>query len=658
MNSLSKAEHTRDQNSRRLQYSLDVLTDGSEHTGHGTIFLTVSRPPKYHAAAAAIAAKEVKSDNRSSCSTSTTTPRDDDDNDNDEDVSFVHDESAMIQARYALTGISSLTARLASDQNFKLSPVRALLCPSRTDVACTAGIPSLLLALSNHTLTGELSVIGPAGMDEYMDDMSNLILGRRRKYPRVSTCVVPTTGDDGAVAWWKVFEDEFIVVHARTIELDDRGEERDFSAASGSDDESSSVSSSTSSSSYDTSSSSSSSSSKQNDDGALNQDRHPPEVSLSTVYIVTLCGTGRPTTERDHVGSPTTVVSTTNNTSCDKYSFAVLPSGVDSTKCCNMLQSLPDRVKSSSSLQSEQQTTPLRFILHVNPKEECIEGGGCSSAPNRRRTPTVVSPAPIRARDMDATILGKGTTELSPTTITLTQDDDDDDGTTTTRSLQNHQRFLRIHPDLLQLSKSHLATIPDDNGGGWDDGILIRASYRAKHLHRTMPSAFPIRRRRRTRKSTDPPGLVLAAALVVDDDARHDDPLSSVPVRKLVSCTSVLLRWARCDREGLSSNDDSGGGGVFFRTIDRNREIHSKARKGWCVEQPVLSTSAAPCDETDFDRCRSRLERFYSGAPPHERADAQEAEVPMMTTPTKASERMILQVTPLLQKVKRWMTKR
>jgi len=57
------------------------------------------------------------------------------------------------------------------------------------------------------------------------------------------------------------------------------------------------------------------------------------------------------------------------------------------------------------------------------------------------------------------------------------------------------------------------------------------------------------------------------------------------------------------------------------------------------VEQPLLSTSAASCDGTDFDRCRSRLERFYSGAPPHKRADAQEAEVPTMTTPTKASER-------------------
>ena len=95
-----------------ISYSLDTLTDGSEYTGNGTVFLTVRRrSPKV---------ESVASDYLDIC--------------ND-----------TLLARYALTGLSTQTARLAADQCFKLSPVRALFCPSRMDVSCTCGIPSLLL---------------------------------------------------------------------------------------------------------------------------------------------------------------------------------------------------------------------------------------------------------------------------------------------------------------------------------------------------------------------------------------------------------------------------------------------------------------------------------------------------------------------------------
>ena len=94
-------------------YSLDTLTDGSEYTGNGTVFLSVRRrPPRVGGSAAS------------------------------EDLELCND---TLLARYALTGLGSQTARLAADQCFKLSPIRALFCPSRMDVSCTCGIPSLLL---------------------------------------------------------------------------------------------------------------------------------------------------------------------------------------------------------------------------------------------------------------------------------------------------------------------------------------------------------------------------------------------------------------------------------------------------------------------------------------------------------------------------------
>lgn len=87
---------------------LDTLTDGSEFTGSGTIFLTIVR------------------------------------------VSPSQEET--IVARYALNGISPLISRLASDQALKLSHVRACFLNSM-GVDCTAGLAALLLSLSNYSIT-------------------------------------------------------------------------------------------------------------------------------------------------------------------------------------------------------------------------------------------------------------------------------------------------------------------------------------------------------------------------------------------------------------------------------------------------------------------------------------------------------------------------
>ena len=149
---------------------LDTLTDGSEFTGSGTIFLTIVR------------------------------------------VSHCSQEETIV-ARYALNGISPLISRLASDQALKLSHVRACFLSSMS-VDCTAGLAALLLSLSNYSITGKLHVVASDGIDRYMDFLNELVL-KRRNYPQVCSCVVP---DDERV-WWNVYQDEFIQVFAKRVHL-------------------------------------------------------------------------------------------------------------------------------------------------------------------------------------------------------------------------------------------------------------------------------------------------------------------------------------------------------------------------------------------------------------------------------------------------------
>jgi ribonuclease BN (tRNA processing enzyme) len=176
---------------KQMRYHLDILTDGSEVTGHGSIFLTISRSPVQ-------ALHQPQSD---------------------EKLSSTELSQNTILARYALTGLSTLTSRIAADQAFKLSPIRAVFCPF-CDVTATVGIPSLLLALSNYSMTGTLNMIGPSGMEKFTNDIVDLTLGRRKVYPKVLTCDVPQRlregdGEEEFFYWWAVYEDEFIIVHAR-----------------------------------------------------------------------------------------------------------------------------------------------------------------------------------------------------------------------------------------------------------------------------------------------------------------------------------------------------------------------------------------------------------------------------------------------------------
>lgn len=188
----------------RLIYTLDILTDGSERTGHGAIFLSVRKAPVCtHASATNNAFTDDESYFASAVDDS--------------------DPSHVIVARYALSGLPTLTARLASDQKLRLAPVRATFLP---DLRCNsiAGIPSLLLALRNAG-TEKTFVAGPGGSDAYVQSMVDLVLGsRNRIFPHITTCELPSAQSPSDVAhgnawayWWKVYEDEYLLVHGRHI---------------------------------------------------------------------------------------------------------------------------------------------------------------------------------------------------------------------------------------------------------------------------------------------------------------------------------------------------------------------------------------------------------------------------------------------------------
>lgn len=105
--------------------------------------------------------------------------------------------------RYALTGLTSLSARLAADQRVPLHTIRA-------SFGGTTGLPSLLLALSQAG-AADLTICGPADHDT-VETITALILGPRRSHPLVRTCQVPNDG-----LWYQVYQDEYLRAHGKFV---------------------------------------------------------------------------------------------------------------------------------------------------------------------------------------------------------------------------------------------------------------------------------------------------------------------------------------------------------------------------------------------------------------------------------------------------------
>jgi hypothetical protein len=189
---------------RRVCFTLDVLTDGSECTGHGTLFLSVWKQPK-----------DIHMANNNADVNVTTT-----------NFNWLQEEMKMSAplARYAISGLGDATARLCADQRLKLAPTRAVFLPTRE--YCADGLAALFLALhsagapSLHIVTSAAAASDDDDDDDdAMEALAGITLGFHR-HMNIMTCHVPKTASsnncDATATWWKVFEDEYLTVHARS----------------------------------------------------------------------------------------------------------------------------------------------------------------------------------------------------------------------------------------------------------------------------------------------------------------------------------------------------------------------------------------------------------------------------------------------------------
>jgi ribonuclease BN (tRNA processing enzyme) len=238
-------------NSNKFCYTLDVLTDGSEHTGCGTLFLSVWKIPLSirTASASAVAAAndddddDVTDDEMTSSSSGSVSSSSSNNNNNDDEEEEVgkDDPYAWLTgtslddnnndgpvARYALSGVGDATARLCADQRYKLARTRACFLPDLFGSSGQVdGLSALFLALHGAG-SPSLHMVVPAlfennnGSDSgssFIEELATITLGSYKKFD-IRTCEVrepPTTcnsDDTNNLAWWRVYEDDYLIVHA------------------------------------------------------------------------------------------------------------------------------------------------------------------------------------------------------------------------------------------------------------------------------------------------------------------------------------------------------------------------------------------------------------------------------------------------------------
>ena len=169
-----------DQKLMSSRCSLDVITNGSDSTGAGSVLLTIYNNHKRSLLS------EEKSNNRS------------------------------ILARYAFN-VPELFTRICMDQAQKgISQLRAVFALSNS-VECLAGLPGLCLRLNEYSLNETLTISGPVGISSDCEFLVREVLNRRQ-YPRIETCEVNYSASTSL--WWQeVYDDDFLVVYARAYDL-------------------------------------------------------------------------------------------------------------------------------------------------------------------------------------------------------------------------------------------------------------------------------------------------------------------------------------------------------------------------------------------------------------------------------------------------------
>ena len=205
---------------RTLFYSIDVLTDGSEWTGNGTLFVSVYKEAPY--------ANEYWKEAAGSSSVI------------DDSQAERSDRWPQVTplARYAFGSLSDLTSRLAFDQRYSLATTKAFfqLQQQQNNDSNTPqcqgleGLPALLLNLQQAgaeqvTLCLD-SKEGPDNnnnnnmMQAIQDTIELIVPSHRSQHPRVQLCCVPRSlpTDTDPSCWWMVYRDDYIVVHSKRVQ--------------------------------------------------------------------------------------------------------------------------------------------------------------------------------------------------------------------------------------------------------------------------------------------------------------------------------------------------------------------------------------------------------------------------------------------------------
>lgn len=189
------------------EYALEVVANGSEQL-EPTIFLSVSRRSK---GSFVQACKEPDIPD-------TASPV--------EDESLEAPETSSL-TKYAVLGLSDMTARLVADQKFSWANTAALFCHNNhrhcggrercpyagVNGGGLWGLPGLLLAL-NQAGASEVTVVNGNEKDASCTEAIVALLEANKSHPRVRISAVPLTkqNDDG-VKWWKLYEDPYLIVH-------------------------------------------------------------------------------------------------------------------------------------------------------------------------------------------------------------------------------------------------------------------------------------------------------------------------------------------------------------------------------------------------------------------------------------------------------------
>lgn len=173
------------------EYSLDVVTNGSEAL-EPTVFLSVSRYSK---------------------------PRED-----EHGQSSHHECQAESLVRYAVLGLTDMTARLVADQRISWANTKAVFCNNnhRHGGECCPymgvnggglwGIPGILLAL-HQAGASEVTVVTGNEQDSSNTEAIVELLEAHKTHPQIRIAAVPLSEKGQTPKWYKVYEDPYLLVH-------------------------------------------------------------------------------------------------------------------------------------------------------------------------------------------------------------------------------------------------------------------------------------------------------------------------------------------------------------------------------------------------------------------------------------------------------------